>query len=327
MTASASVAAWIVAHAGGPEMAAQRTAAHVPVDDHAAPRAAAPASPTPWRGALAVGAVAAALVRADAVVGSRTHPRLAELRRQHRDRRFALYHPHHLAYSALARAWLNLLGAVGLGGDPLPRVEALNALFGGVAIGLVWALLRHRARVAPGVALAATAGAATSFGVWFYSVSVEVYVPPLTLLLATLLILTTPRPTLPAMAAVGVLNGLAVLAHQSNVLFAAVSSWSPCTGSTGDCADPARRLRRHRHGCGGRRLRGGAVPRRSAGLARRGHGLVHPLRPGVRLLAHHAAHPAGARRVQPIPRRRSLRLPLRRCPRPGHVGLPRQVAR
>ena len=200
----------------------------------------------------------------------------------------------------------------------LPRVEALNALFGGVAIGLVWALLRHRAWVAPGVAPAATAGAATSFGVWFYSVSVEVYVPPLTLLLATLLILTTPWLTLPAMAAVGVLNWLAVLAHQSNVLFAAVVvvvavhriDWR-------SRADPARRLRRHRHGCGGRRLRGGAVPRRSAGLARRGHGLVHPLRPGVRRPAHTPrAWPAlvGFSLFLAL---RSLRLPLRRCPRPG----------
>ena len=134
----------------------------------------------------------------------------------------ALFHPHHLAYNAVARVWLDLLGALGLGGDPLPRVELLDALLGGCVAALVWTLLRRRAGLGRGVAAAATAGAAFSCGVWLYSVAVEVYLLPLALLLATLLVLTTPRPSLATMAGVGLLNGLAVLAGQANLLFAVV---------------------------------------------------------------------------------------------------------
>lgn len=204
---------------GGAAMAAHRTTLEERRQDSAPP---APAPAVPWPGALAVGGVAAlvyGLTRS--AVPALTHDSLNYLVNIQTGG-YALYHPHHLAYNAVARAWLNALGAVGLGGDPLPRVEVLNSLFGGVAVALVWTLLRLRARLTPGLALAATAGAAASFGVWFYSVSIEVYVLPLALLLATLLVLTRPRLTLPTMAAVGVLNGLAVVAHQVNVLFAAV---------------------------------------------------------------------------------------------------------
>jgi len=135
----------------------------------------------------------------------------------------ALFHPHHLAYNALARGWLDALDAVGLGGDPLPRVELLNALLGGCAAALVWTILRVRGRLDRGAALAAVAGVAVSFGVWFYSVSVEVYLLPLVLLLAALLVLTAPGLTPGVMAGAGALNGLAVVAHQVNVLFAVVA--------------------------------------------------------------------------------------------------------
>src|SRR5262245_56316006 len=176
----------------------------------------------PWRSALAIGAAAAvAYALTLSSVPALTHDSLNYLDNI-RTGGMALYHPHHLAYNAVARVWLNLLGALGLGGDALHRVELLNSLFGGVAAALVWTLLRHQAKAGPRAALAATAGAAFSFGVWFYSVSVEVYILPLVLLLATLLVLTGPRLTRPTMAAAGVLNGLAVVAHQINVLFAVV---------------------------------------------------------------------------------------------------------
>jgi len=134
----------------------------------------------------------------------------------------ALYHPHHLAYNTVAHLWLDLWRAVGLGGDAVRTVEMLNALLGGIALGLVWTLLRRRAALPRPLAAAATAGAGLSYGVWFYSVAVEVCVLPLVLLLATLLTLTRPAPTVRTFVLAGLLNGLAVVGHQANVLFAAV---------------------------------------------------------------------------------------------------------
>jgi hypothetical protein len=204
-------------------MVAEQTLTPTPADvDSSAPTSPAAVPAMPWRSALGIGAataVAYALTLSSVpALTSDSMEYLYEI--EHGG--LALYHPHHLAYNAVGRVWLNLLGALGLGGDALPRVELLNALFGGLAAALVWTLLRYRARVTPVVALAATVGAAFSFGVWFYSVSIEVYLLPLALLLATLLVLTSPRLTLPTMVAVGVLNGAAVVAHQVNVLFAAV---------------------------------------------------------------------------------------------------------
>jgi hypothetical protein len=133
-----------------------------------------------------------------------------------------LFHPHHLAYNALARGWLDLAGAVGVTTDPLRVVAILDAVLGAVAAGLVWLVLRLRAALPRSLAAAGTAGAALSFGMWFYSVSVEVYLLPLALLLATFVVLSAPTLSVRRMAVVGALNGLAVLGHQVNVLFALV---------------------------------------------------------------------------------------------------------
>jgi hypothetical protein len=175
-----------------------------------------------WPGALAIGAAAAVLYRLTlSAVPALTHDSIGYM--------FAieaggdaLWHPHHLAYNALARGWLDLCRAVGVGGDPLRIVSSLNALLGGCAVALVWLVLRVRARLSPALCAAGSGGAALSYGVWFYSASVEVYILPLVLLLTTLLLVTAPSLSTRAMLGVGLANGLAVLAHQVNVLFAIV---------------------------------------------------------------------------------------------------------
>jgi hypothetical protein len=133
----------------------------------------------------------------------------------------ALWHPHHLVYNALARGWLEAMGTLGID-DPLVAIESLNAIVGGVTAALVWLVLRRRARLSPALCAAGTAGAAMSYGLWFYSVSIEVYVLPLALVLGALFLLTAPVLSARVMVAVGVVNGLAVVAHQVNVLFAVV---------------------------------------------------------------------------------------------------------
>ncbi len=97
-----------------------------------------------------------------------------------------LFHPHHLLYNALAALWLGGLRALGLGADGGLLVALLNAIFGAAGIAVVYAFLRRRAALPLGLALAATALVACSFGYWFYSVSVEVYLIPLFFLLAAL---------------------------------------------------------------------------------------------------------------------------------------------
>ncbi|MEM1056638.1 MAG: hypothetical protein AAGI52_14035 [Bacteroidota bacterium] len=130
-----------------------------------------------------------------------------------------LAHPHHLLYNAVAALWLKLFGWIGL--PPAQTVASLNALAGGACVGLIAALLRDRGGVPTRLALGAAAAAGVSFGLWFYSVAVEVYVIPLAFLLATLYVLLGP-PSSRQIVTVGVLHGLAMLFHQVHVLFGVV---------------------------------------------------------------------------------------------------------
>jgi hypothetical protein len=134
----------------------------------------------------------------------------------------ALYHPHHLAYNAVSAMWLDALDGLGIAGDHLRAVALLDSLLGASSAALVYALLRIRARLPGWLAVAGTAGAGLSFGVWFYSGTIEAYILPLVCLLASLYVLVAPQLSGWHLVAVGAFGGLAVLGHQVHVLFAAV---------------------------------------------------------------------------------------------------------
>lgn len=132
------------------------------------------------------------------------------------------FHPHHLLFQPLAAAWLGTLRALGMRGDAALLVAALNALFGaGTLAGVLWTL-RQRLALERTRALGATALCGFSFGLWFYSTCVEVYVVPLFFLVAALALLLAPRPSLATGLAAGLAHGLAVLFHQVHVLFVLV---------------------------------------------------------------------------------------------------------
>ena len=133
-----------------------------------------------------------------------------------------LWHPHHLVYNAIGAAWLRLVRSFGVVSDGLKVVAWVNSALGAACAMCCYALLRDRARAGRTLALAGTLGAAVSFGLWFYSVSVEVYVLPLSTLLAATYVLLSPRLTTRHVLVVGLLNGLAVLGHQVHVLFTVV---------------------------------------------------------------------------------------------------------
>lgn len=133
-----------------------------------------------------------------------------------------LFHPHHLAYNAVSRVWLDMWTSLGLSADPLLVVASLNAVFGAAAVAMVWFILRARARMPRHAAAVGTAGAALSYGFWCYSVSVEVYALSLAALLAAFLALTAPRLDRRVLVVLGLACGVATIAHQSNALFGLV---------------------------------------------------------------------------------------------------------
>ena len=133
-----------------------------------------------------------------------------------------LFHPHHLLYNAAAAVWLKLGRLLGLASDAAAAIALLNSVFGALAAGTLYALLRKRAQLRRGLALSTTIGAAVSFGFWFYSGCVEVYLLPLLFLLATLYVALATTLTRRHLLTIGFLHGVAMLGHQIHVLFGLV---------------------------------------------------------------------------------------------------------
>lgn len=136
-----------------------------------------------------------------------------------------IFNPYHLIYNWLG--WFVYHGALTFGydGGPIGPVQALNAVTGAIGIALLWAFLRS---VVPGrlVAGGACGILAFSYGYWGYSVDVEVYVLSTVLLLVSLMLAhrAAMRPSAGAFLLLGLANGVAVLGHNTNVLFAAVAA-------------------------------------------------------------------------------------------------------
>src|SRR5207249_1168040 len=94
-----------------------------------------------------------------------------------------LFHPHHLLFNALGWIALKLLRGLGIHLRSLEALQVLNALFGGVGVGL-FALLVARAtrRLWLAVGLALVLG--VSHGYWTCATDGRVNLPGLVLVLA-----------------------------------------------------------------------------------------------------------------------------------------------
>lgn len=133
-----------------------------------------------------------------------------------------LYHPHHLLYNWLGSLWVRGFGAVGISADSITLVQLMDAIFGAAFVLVFYAMLRYRVGLGPSSGIVGASLPGLSYGVWAYSTTVEVYVPPLALLWAALFVLSTRRRTARTYLIAGALHGTAVLLHQANALFGVV---------------------------------------------------------------------------------------------------------
>lgn len=133
------------------------------------------------------------------------------------------FHPHHLLYSPSGWLFWRMWRALGYGGDAELPLEALNSVAGAVCgVGMYWLVLRLTRRWQ--AALVAAGLLVFNYGVWYFSVEVEVYLPALLWLLATLALLSglLRRPSARLSVALGITVGMAALYHQSNGLLAPI---------------------------------------------------------------------------------------------------------
>lgn len=129
-----------------------------------------------------------------------------------------LFHQHHLLYHFLASKWMSVFSQV----PSHYAIESFTALWGSSALAIVYLFFTNRFHLLPVAAAMGTAVIAFSYGFWFYSVNIEVYLPPLFFILSALYVISAPEvkdSTVPKMA---LLHSLAMLFHQVNVLFVAI---------------------------------------------------------------------------------------------------------
>lgn len=130
-----------------------------------------------------------------------------------------LFHPHHLLYNWVSARWMDAGHTLLPHRENIVLVELLNCLFGALTLGCFFLILRNRLEFSFPLAALGTALPAFSFGVWFYSTTVEVYIIPLFFLSAAFYFLTSQKLGRCQLAIIGITHGLAVLSHQIHVLF------------------------------------------------------------------------------------------------------------
>ena len=136
-----------------------------------------------------------------------------------------LLQPHHLFYHVTTYAIFKFLKLI------LPFVanhyliEVVNAFWGAGAILVVNLILRKRLFLNPVTAFLGTCLPAFSFGIWFYSANIEVYMPSLFFMLLILYKLTSDTFNNKTLYIVILLHVLAILFHQVNIIFTPVILW------------------------------------------------------------------------------------------------------
>ncbi|WP_276485211.1 hypothetical protein [Paraflavitalea pollutisoli] len=133
-----------------------------------------------------------------------------------------LFHPHHLLYHYVTHYWLVFIQALLPAVKDYYLVEVFTALWGAGSLTIVYSFFRYRFSMPVMHSLISITVVAFSFGPWFYSTNIEVYAPPICLLLAALYILTRPDWRSGDIWKVSLLHVLAILFHQVHVLFAPI---------------------------------------------------------------------------------------------------------
>lgn len=132
-----------------------------------------------------------------------------------------LFHPHHLLFNWFAVNWIRAWNILNPQLDSSILVELLNALFGSLTLGILFLLLRTRLFLKNGYAILGTLLPAFSFGLWFYSTTIEVYIIPLFFIVLTLYLMTSQNINARTYFFIGITHGLAILFHQIHILFIA----------------------------------------------------------------------------------------------------------
>ncbi len=129
-----------------------------------------------------------------------------------------LWHPHHLLYHELTYYWLHFFKNLFPGVQEYFIVESFSTLFGAGTAAVVYAIFARRFHLPVLTSWLGTAIVAFSYGVWFYSINIEVYAPSIFFTALCFYQLTKRNWDARAVWLVAIFHALAILFHQMNIL-------------------------------------------------------------------------------------------------------------
>lgn len=133
-----------------------------------------------------------------------------------------LFHPHHLLYHYYAHLWLLLFQNIFTGIAHHYIIESFTAVWGSAILAVCYMFFRVRFNLSLGISALAITLIAFSYGVWFYSVNIEVYSPPIFFILSALFIISKKESRESDVWKVAILQSFAILFHQVNILFTVI---------------------------------------------------------------------------------------------------------
>lgn len=134
----------------------------------------------------------------------------------------ASFHANHLLYLPFLHAVVQIASLAGLASSVHLVVEATGALAGTLTLLAGYLILRQRFGVLRWNAIAAMAAAGMTYGTWYYSVAIEIYIYPLLFLTWAFFVLSSPALTWRGIIIAAALQSAAILFHQTAVLFSFV---------------------------------------------------------------------------------------------------------
>ena len=132
------------------------------------------------------------------------------------------FHANHLFYMPFLQSVAALASFLGLTASLHLVVEAAGALAGTLTLLAGYLILKQRFGVQRWNALAAVTAAGLTYGTWYYSVAIEIYIYPLLFLAWAFFVLTSPTLTWRGIVVAAALQSAAILFHQTAILFSFV---------------------------------------------------------------------------------------------------------
>jgi hypothetical protein len=133
-----------------------------------------------------------------------------------------LWHPHHLLYHVSSKYWLHFWKLIFPSSADYIIVESYSSVWGAALLALVFIFFRRRFELSPLTSWLCTAVVGLSYGIWFYSVNVEVYMPALFFTLLSLYTLSRKEWSSRHVWRISIVHALAILFHQMNILLVPV---------------------------------------------------------------------------------------------------------